>query len=111
MSEFAFVSNHILSQFSAIPVTGEESVPHLCANLDWGSGSALVAFSGTEVSVGQDTHITPDFTILLADFQTLQALFSGSMTPMQAFSEGQLRSDGYIVWTFRLLMAVCQSPS
>ena len=111
MSEFAFISHHIRSHFSAIPVAGEESVPHLCAKLDWGSDVALVGFSQSDIEVSQTQQTKPDFTIYLSDFETLKALLEGKISPMQAFSNEQLRSDGYIVWTFRLLMALARSPT
>ncbi len=54
--------------------------------------------------------VRPDATFFFEDVDIAWALLSGQADAFAAFMEGRFRSDGYLMWAFRL-MAMFQSES
>jgi putative sterol carrier protein len=57
-----------------------------------------------------DPGTTADATFLFADAETAWALLTGRADAFEAFMEGRFRSNGYLMWAFRL-MAIFRSTS
>ena len=82
----------------------EDQPPSLTARFNWGSATLTVYFN--QNAIEPDSARDVDFNIHFADYATLINLLRGTENLMDTVLQGRVRSDGYIVWTFRLLMAV-----
>ena len=52
-----------------------------------------------------------DVDIYLGTIDNAMALFNGTTPPMEAFSAGHLRSNGYLMWVFRIVFAFMKAAA
>lgn len=104
MNEIQQIQQTIEAQFSGLTLLPEDQPPDLTVQLNWGSDHLHLRFTPDKLTVVNTQ--SRDFTIYLSNLDTLQNILNGQLPLMDAVLSGDLRSDGYIVWTFRLLMAL-----
>lgn len=78
--------------------------------LNWGTAELRVAVQDRVLSIFSSTPYaanapSAECVIYFANFEVAYALLIGSANPIEAFMRGDLRSDGYLLWVFRVLGA------
>jgi len=61
----------------------------------------LCIVKGT-LTIHQGAHQTPCVTMFFPDVETALGILEGSIDPMQAFLDGQIRSDGHLILALQL---------
>lgn len=89
---------HLTRQYNPAPLSGMD----LTVCLHIGAERLTFHTDGAQLT-WCDTQ--PDWTIMIHSTVSAQALFDGGVSPIDLFMQGQLRSTGYIVATFRVLQA------
>lgn len=87
--------------------------PALCGDLDatveftWPASACRFGVHHGEVTFYEDLSEAPDPELVLyfRDEQQAQGIIFGHLNPIEAFMEGEFRSNGYIVWVFQTLAA------
>jgi putative sterol carrier protein len=77
---------------------------------NWGDGRTLVGIHHGEVTYYADTADDaaapgPELVIFFRDLKQAMDIISGQGNPIEAFMQGELRSNGHIVWVFQTLAA------
>lgn len=55
------------------------------------------------LSLGEGRHSSPSVTMFFPDLETALALLEGRLDPMEAFLDGQIRSDGNLLLALQLI--------
>ena len=92
------LKQHLDRQYNPAPLSGMDAT----VRLKIGSGSLTFHTDGGQLTW---CEAEPDWTIILSSETTAHALFEGAANPIDLFMQGELRSTGYIVATFRVLQA------
>lgn len=85
--------------FRADAAAGMERVYQF--RVDAGDSFHLEVADGSLQVVG-GAHAAPSVTMLFPDVETALALLEGHLDPMQAFLDGQIRSDGNLILALQL---------
>jgi len=76
---------------------------------NWHNGHALVGIRDGQATFYQDLQQpnapAPDLIIYFRDEQQTCDIISGQANPIDAFMQGDFRSNGHIVWVFQTLSA------
>ena len=98
------LSVQLMRQFHAEPATDLD----LRVELNWHDDWLKFELSGDRCRpLEPDSRV--ELVIYFADQATMQRIFSGDYAALDAFSAGHLRSNGYLMWVFRVLAAFTHS--
>ena len=103
MQEAEKIAKLIKDQFQPIAAVTDDIVGCLVVELDWGTDRVRFSFDGARC---ERIEACADLKIHLTNLTVLENLLSGKTNPMEAFFAEDLRSEGYIVPTFRFLMSI-----